>query len=167
MELHIASNEGDKSGAIHRAIQASVAEAAQARSEDRSKPQPATLDEPGYHENELAEALKRSVQENRRSEEGRTIADVDSDDSGIDSGNDENIKAAIERSRSAPIRQPMGETDEDDIQTAIELSRRAHEEHQQGLSKSKTEEEIVLEYIKKQSLAEEQLKKSVSANRDQ
>lgn len=165
-ELHLASKEGDNNEAIHRAIQASVAEAAQARSEDRSQPRPTTLDGSSDHEKELAAALQRSVQENQQSEEGHSLAGVDLDDSGVDTDDDENIKAAIERSKSTPTRQPRCGTEEDDFHNAVELSRKAHEEHEQGLSKSKTEEEIVLEYVKKQSLAEEELKRSVPTARD-
>lgn len=166
-ELQLASKEVDNNEAIQRAIRASVAEAAQARSKDNSNPQPTTLDGVGNHEQELEAALQRSVQGNEQSEDRHPLADVDFDDSGVDTDNDENIKAAIERSKSTPAGQPRGGKDDDDLQTAIELSRKAHEEHEQGLSKSLTEEEIVLEYVKKQSLAEEQLKNSIAANRDQ
>ncbi|CAD6591036.1 MAG: hypothetical protein ASARMPRED_005155 [Alectoria sarmentosa] len=166
-ELHLASKEGDNNEAIQRAIKASVAEAASARNGDRSKPRPIALDGASDHEKELSAALQRSVQGNERSEERYPLVNVDFDDSGVDTDDDENFKAAIERSKSEPTGQPRAGKDEDDLQTAIELSRKAHEEHGQGLSKSMTEEEVVLEYVKKQSLAEEQLKKSIAANRDQ
>ena len=166
-ELHLASKEGDNNEAIQRAIKVSVAEAASARNGDRSKPRPIALDGASDHEKELSAALQRSVQGNERSEERYPLVNVDFDDSGVDTDDDENFKAAIERSKSEPTGQPRAGKDEDDLQTAIELSRKAHEEHGQGLSKSMTEEEVVLEYVKKQSLAEEQLKKSIAANRDQ
>ena len=166
-ELHLASKEDDNSEAIQRAIQASVAEAAQTRSEDRSQSRPTNLDRASNHEEELAAALQRSMNETQQPEEGHSLADVNLDDSGVDTDDDENIKAAIEKSNSTPTRQSRGPIDEDSFHTAIELSRKAHEEHTQGLGKSKTEEEIVLEYVKKQSLAEEELKKSVAANRNQ
>lgn len=166
-ELHLASKEGDNNEAIQRAILASVAEAAQARSEDRSKPQSTNLDGAGDHEKELAAALQRSVQGNEQSEERHSLAGVGFDDSGVDTDDDENIKAAIERSKSTLTRQPRGGKDEDHLQRATELSRKAHEEHEERLSRSKTEEEIVLGYVKKQSLAEDQLKKSVAADKDQ
>ena len=165
-ELHLASKEGDNNEAIQRAIQASVAEAARARSEDRSNSRPTTFDGAGDHEKELTAALQRSMQENRQSEERHPVANIDFDNSGVDTDDDENIKTAIERSKFTPTEQPRGRKDDDDFRTAIELSRKTHKEHEQGLSKSKTEEDIVLEYVKKQSLAEEQLKKSVAANRD-
>lgn len=163
MELQMASNDGDNNEAIQRAIQASVAEAAQAR-EDNSEPRPTALDGAGDHKKELAAALQHSVQGNQQSDERYPVADVGFDDSGVDTDDDENVKAAIERSKLTPTGNGK---DDDDFQTAIELSRKASEEHEQGPSKSKTEEEIVLEYVKKQSLAEEQLRKSVAANRDQ
>lgn len=167
LELQLASKEGDNNEAIQRAIKASVAEAAQARSEDYSKPRATALDGVGDHEKELAAALQHSVQSNQQLDGRHPVAGVDFDDSGVDTDDDENIKAAIERSKSTPTREPRFGNEDDGFQTAIELSRKANEEHEQDLSKSKTEEEIVLEYVKKQSLAEEQLKKSVAANRDQ
>ena len=167
LELQLASNEGDNNEAIQRAIQASVAEAAQARSEDHSKPRPTALDGAGDHKKEFAAALQHSVQRNQQLDERHPVADVDFDDSGVDTDDDENIKAAIERSKLTPTGQLRDGNEDDDFQTAIELSRKANEEHDQGPSKSKTEEEIVLEYVKKQSLAEEKLRKSVAANRDQ
>ena len=162
-ELQLASKEGDNNEAIQRAIQASAAEATQARRKDCPS---TTLDEIGDHQKELAAALQRGVQENQQAERRYPLVDVDFDDSDVDTDDDENIKAAVERSMSTPTGQPSNGKDEDDFQTAIELSRKAHELYEQGMSKSKTEEEIVLEYVKKQSLAEEQLKRS-AVNKDQ
>ena len=166
-ELNLASKEVDHNEAIHRAIQASVFEATHTRSEDRSKIRSSRVDRGGDREKELAAALWRSIEENQRPEIREPHADVDSEDSGVDTEDDENIKAAIESSKSMPKGQSMSTKDENDFQTAIELSRKAQEEHEQSLCKSKTEEEIVLEYVKKQSLAEEYLKNSVAAKRDQ
>lgn len=56
----------------------------------------------------------------------------------------------------------MSHSDED-FQKAVNQSQKDHEEHERDLSKSKTEEEIVLDYVKKQSLAEEEYRKSVAA----
>lgn len=166
-ELYLASKEDDDNQAIQRAIQASVAEAIQSRSGDRSKIRPTSLDRAGDHKKELAAALQRSVQGNQKSEKPGPL--VDFDDSGVDTDDDEDIKAAVERSKSTPTEQPMGGKDEQDFQTAIELSRKANEELEQGLNESKmeTEEAIVLEYVKRQSLAEEEFKKSVTADRNQ
>lgn len=159
-ELYLASKEDDDNEAIQRAIQASVAEAIQSRSGDRSEIRPTSLDRAGDHKKELAAALQRSVQGNQKSEKPGPLVDFD---------DDEDIKAAVERSKSTPTEQPMGGKDEQDFQTAIELSRKANEELEQGLNESKmeTEEAIVLEYVKRQSLAEEEFKKSVTVDRNQ
>ena len=161
MELRLASKDGDNNEAVQRAIQASVAEASLARSEGLSQPRPIVMDGASDHEKELAAALQRSVREQQLSEERHPLADVRLDDSGVDTDDDENIKVAIERSKSSPTRQVGDSLDKDDYQIAVDLSKKAHEEHEHGLRKSKTEEEIVLEYVKKQSLAEEQFKTSV------
>ena len=166
-ELHLASEEVDRNEVIQRAIQASVSEATNARNEDQSEYQSSKINKRGDHEKELATALQRSMEETQKPDIRGTLADVISEDSGVDTDDDENFKAAIERSKFTPTGQPIGVKDEDDFQTAIELSRKAHEEHEQGLCKSKTEEEIVLEYVKKQSLAEEYLKRSIAGDRDQ
>ena len=107
------------------------------------------------------------MQEVQQPENRYPLADVDLDDSGIDTDDDDNIKAAIERSKWTPTQLSMNRKGENDIQKATELSSKAHEELERGLSKSKTEEEIVLEYVKRQSLAEAQLKKSVTGHMDQ
>lgn len=166
-ELHLASKEVNHNEAIHRAIQASVSEATNAQNEDHSEIRSDRMNKRGEHERELAAALQRSMDENQKPDTRETLADVTSEDSNVDTDDDENIKAAIERSNSTPPGQTMGTEDGDDFQTAIELSRKAHEEHEQGLCKSKTEEEIVLEYVKKQSLVEEHLKRSIAGDRDQ
>ena len=165
-ELESASNEGDSNEAFQRAIKASVAEGTQAQREDCANSQSTILQETVDHKRKLTAALQHGVKENQQAERRYAFVDVDFDDSGIDTDDDENIKAAIERSISTPTGQPSSGKDEDDIQVAIERSRKVHEQHQQGLSKAKTEEEIVLEYVKKQSLAEEQLKRS-AVNKDQ
>ena len=166
-ELHLAPKVDDNNEAIQRAIRANGAEANQARNEDRSNIQSTTWDGAGDHEKQLAAALQRSMQEVQQPENRYPLADVDLDDSGIDTDDDDNIKAAIERSKWTPTQLSMNRKGENDIQKATELSSKAHEELERGLSKSKTEEEIVLEYVKRQSLAEAQLKKSVTGHMDQ
>ena len=65
-----------------------------------------------------------------------------------------------QRSSHADDRGPLDvDTDDDeDVKRAIEASKAAHEEQ---ISKAKTEEEIVLEYIKRQSLVEEEHRKAL------
>lgn len=67
---------------------------------------------------------------------------------------DEELRRAIEASKTVV---PSGTDDEDAIRRAIEESERAH---RQQLEKEKTEDEIVLEFVKKQSLAEEEYRRN-------
>ena len=160
-ELQNASKDGDSGDAIQRAIEASVAEAAQSRQDERSNPPAAGSDVAEDYDEQLKLALHRSLQENSKSDQPNVLANADFDDSGIDTDDDENIKAAIQRSKTMPITDsPVDSPKEEDLQKVIELSKK---EHDQDRSKSKTEEEIVLEYIKKQSLAEEQHKRAAAA----
>ena len=164
VELHNASKDGDSADAIQRAIQASVAEAAQVRQVERTNPTADGSDEAGDHEEQLKAALLLSLQDTSKSDHQNVLANADFDDSGIDTDDDENIKAAIQRSKTLSIADPPVDSPKDeDFQKVIELSKKSQEEHDHGISKSKTEEEIVLEYVKKQSLAEEQHKKAAAA----
>lgn len=164
VELQNASKDGDSGDAIQRAIQASVAEAAQVRQAERTNPTADGSDGASDHNEQLKAALLLSLQETSKSDHQNVLANADFDDSGIDTDDDENIKAAIQRSKAQPIADPPVDSPKDeDFQKVIELSKKSQEEHDQGISKSKTEEEIVLEYVKKQSLAEEQHKKAAAA----
>ena len=139
-ELQQASKEGDDDKALKRAIQASVAEAA--RNQNDSK---------DYSE-QLRDALYRSIHQRPPLARFATdIADLDFDDSGVDTDDDENIKIALESSKKL---QHTRQRDEE-LERALDESKRTHEEHEKGLEKQMTEEEIVVEYVKKQSLAEE------------
>ena len=64
------------------------------------------------------------------------------------------LERAIAESMAANT--PGGDDDEDAIKRALEESERAHKEH---LERAKTEEEIVMEFVKKQSLAEEEFRR--------
>ena len=164
IELQNASKEGDHGDAVQRAIEASIAEADRVREGERAASAADSFDGAGVHDEQLKAALLRSLQQPSGSDRGHALANADFDDSGIDTDDDENIKVAIERSKTASVADPpVGVPEEDDFQKAVELSKEVHDEHEQDLSKSKREEEIVLEYVKKQSLAEEQLKNSVAA----
>lgn len=161
-ELHLASNEGDDRDVVQRAIQASVAEANQARRKDATGPHAEGLDGSSDHSKELEAALHRSLQEHPSSQINHTHIDLD--DSGVDTDDDENIKLAMERSKSGDADGlKAADLNDDELQKAIEFSKKDHEEHEQSLSKSKTEEDVVLEYMKRQSLAEEEHKRSVTA----
>lgn len=60
-----------------------------------------------------------------------------------------------------------GEDDDDEaMRKVLEESARAEQVRMEGLEKQKTEEEIVLEYVKKQSLAEEEHRRRMAQGRD-
>ena len=106
IELHKAQKNGDAGDAVQRAIQASVAEAGRGRSGERAKPTADSFDGAGVHDEQLKAALLRSMDEPSGSNTRTNLAEVDFDDSGIDTDNDENIKTAIERSKSNPVADP-------------------------------------------------------------
>ncbi|KAK7963820.1 Sterol 3-beta-glucosyltransferase [Apiospora saccharicola] len=72
-------------------------------------------------------------------------------------GDDEELKRAIAASQT-DLHKPQGASDDDEesMKRAIEESERAHQEELKRVETMKKEEDVVLEYIKKQSLAEEQ-----------
>lgn len=74
---------------------------------------------------------------------------------------DEALRKAIEESRALQAHAPgrVGEDMDKELRKAIEESRTAHAAEKQRDSAAKTEEEIVMEYVKRQSLAEEELRR--------
>ena len=74
---------------------------------------------------------------------------------------DEDLSRALEISRAEAFRSgtanPLGSSDDEELKRVMEESERAH---MKELLKQRTEEEIVLEYVKKQSLAEEEYRRS-------
>jgi hypothetical protein len=58
------------------------------------------------------------------------------------------------------------DNEEEALRKAIEESERAAQEHQTNLEKQRTEEDIVMEYVKKQSLAEEEHRRRMAQGRD-
>ena len=147
-ELKQASQEGDDDKALKRAIQASVAEAARNQKDSE------------YYSEQLHDALYRSVHQRPTLARSPTdIADLDFDDSGVDTDDDENVKTALESSKKL---QYTIQRDED-LERILDESKKLHEEHEKGLAKQTTEEEIVVEYVKKQSLAEERYRESMKA----
>ena len=158
-ELQAAEKEGDDHDAVSRAIRASVEEAVRAR-----KPQKGdgASDHPHDPDEQLTEALRRSVTQ----EEQHPLADADFDDSGIDTDDDENYKAAIALSKASS----KAVADDDDrglddkeLTEAIKASEKSYAQDQELLERKKTDEDIVMEYIKKQSLEESQYKGAIGA----
>jgi len=81
---------------------------------------------------------------------------------GYHSDEDEDLKRVLEESRERP---PAGQTevdDDDELRRAIEASMSAQKDDEQRLQAAKTEEDIVMEYVKKQSLAEEEYRRQIA-----
>lgn len=161
VELQLASKEGRETDAVQRAIKASVAEAARARSSNTPRHMADDVDKTISHDKGLEEALQHSMQSRHHEQQHHSLANVDYDDSGVETDDDENIKAAIHQSKSFSAA-PPATSENSDLKQAIELSNKAHEDRDEKASKARTEEEIVLEYVKKQSLAEDLHKKNIA-----
>ncbi|KAL8853540.1 MAG: hypothetical protein Q9198_010973 [Flavoplaca austrocitrina] len=145
-ELQAASNSGDENKAIQRAIRASAAEATQARNAVVAGNGPDS-NEKGH---ELHQAVQRSMSLNYQGD--RASEYEGGDDSGVDTDEDENIKTAIERSRS-DHHQPQGAVEQ--------LPREGEHPH-----RARTDEEIVLDYVQKQSLLEEEHRRALASRAD-
>lgn len=152
LELRKASRTGDSEEAIQRAIQASVAEAAQAK---KANPVGSESDSPDADDG-LRLSLQRSLSYHPSAE---VHADDEPDDSGVETGYEDDVASAT------PPKANQSETGDDDahFHKAMEQSRLDHEQKLKDLEKERTEEEIVLEYIKKQSLREEEHRRSLAS----
>ena len=159
-ELQAASAQGDDEAAIQRAIRASMAEAQRGRVASES------IDEHNdQHDQSLEKALQHSLQEHHPLTQERSPLnnEQDFDDSAIDTDDDEHIQNAIERSKTDISKSSPKDAE---LDRAIELSKKAHEDHSENSNKSKTEEEIVLGYVKKQSALEEEHRQKMAKAQD-
>lgn len=75
------------------------------------------------------------------------------------SDEDADLQHAIDESRKTPPNLPPREKEEDDDEEHLRKAIEASMNEMERLKKEKTEEEIVMEYVKKQSLAEDDFKK--------
>ncbi|KAL8737175.1 MAG: hypothetical protein Q9181_001964 [Wetmoreana brouardii] len=157
MELREASKNSDKDQAVQRAIQASVAEATRAREAMANTDRESTADQG----EELRLALQRSVSSSVLPD---SSIHHGFDDSGMDTDYDDGtIKSSLEQSKSAHHHSSQ---DDLELQKAIEESRLTHENHAKDLERERTEEKIVLEYVKKQSLLEEEHRRTLASRTD-
>jgi hypothetical protein len=175
-ELQKAGGSTNDSEALNRAIQASIAEASRRHSNE----DPSLInmtDENAEHQVLLEKAIQESLSQYQPpSQFANADADIDTDDdeaiklaiakskeaptvTNVDSDEDENIKKAIEISKEIPPEAEIDTDDDEDVKLALEKSK---SEHMEKLSRAQTEEEIVLEYVKKQSIAEEEHKRKVA-----
>jgi hypothetical protein len=103
------------------------------------------------------EALRKAIEESKAAGASQSQAE------------EEALRKAIEESQKAAAEgKPTVDIEdlEEAMRKAIEESERAEKERLAAQEKQKTEEEIVLEYVKKQSLAEEQHRRRFEGGRD-
>lgn len=165
-ELQSAKDAGDHDTAYERAVAASIAEANRARAEfGASITNPHGDMASDEHDEELAKVLKESLLQYEREKGKGTLAPAlppRSDfNTGVaqsssafpidDKGLQETLRGDEAEKEAAPVITDVGPEDEE-LARAIAESKQTHED----MTKQKTEEQIVLDYIKKQSLLEEQ-----------
>jgi hypothetical protein len=103
---------------------------------------------------EYAELIQRAVQESlRHGTSGPRRHNQNDEDN-----DDEELRRAIAASRSPEDYQADSQHhgEDADMKRAMQESEKAHQEHQ---NRAKTEEETVMEYVKRQSLAEEEFRR--------
>ena len=160
-ELQLATDEGDEDDAVQRAVRASVAEAGGVRNERGEALAAGAMGIPEDRDGQSKQALKGRAQgQYYRDEQHSGRGSSELADSGIDTDDDEELKMVLEKSKRTPAARYAGE---EDVQKALELSKKAHQESEEAELRANTEEEMVLEYVKKQSLAEEQYRQSRAA----
>lgn len=147
--------------ALERAVQASAHEAVRHRRESsqvsqisQSSVETITLtEEEAKHQAALEKAIQASLAQYQlpTGQNRSDKMDTNSDD-------DENIKLALHRSKEDPIPDFADETHARDLALAIQRSK-------EELSRTETEEEIILEYVRKQSLFEEELRAKVEGQK--
>lgn len=139
--------------ALNRAIQASISEAGRHRS-DEQNPALAMTDEEAEHQNLLEQAIQASLAQYQLN---NTVASPISEE---DADHEAHLKLAMQMSKEdsnkAKAERLLHEHRE--LEHALEQSKN-------DLSRTKTEEDVVLEYVQKQSLLETEHKKTVEGKR--
>lgn len=175
-ELQDAQSSGHvEKSAYEKAIAASVQEAKRARGEFTAKDEKAdpmlnvgALDE--EEDAELTRVLTQSLEDHKTVEGVNEHVDGGHDyssDSGIGTDDDVAFKRILAESKSLQpevhsitmtddTTSPVENDDDEDLRRAMTESAQTHKTREDELARQKTEEEIVLEYVKKQSLLEEQ-----------
>lgn len=108
----------------------------------------------------VAEAARRSLM----TQQSR---DVGEEQHGVTiTVDDEALRQALEESRRIASTAGTGQNEalDDDLQRAMEESEKAHQEYLARQGTERSEEEIIMEYVKKQSLAEEEFRRKGKGN---
>ncbi|SLM37934.1 glycosyltransferase family 1 protein [Lasallia pustulata] len=160
-ELQLGTEESDEDDAVRRAVRASVVEAGRVRDERGEASAAGVMDKSDNNDSPLKQAPKGDTRERYPpDEENSALGHSERNDSGVGTDDDDVLKVILEQSRHASTAADAGEAD---VQKAIELSRSSLRESEEAELRAKAEEEIVLEYVKKQSLAEERYRQSQKA----
>ena len=142
-ELRRSTKEENGDAAMQRAIDASLAEADRARSETQAHPSAQGSHEAG---SDNKAAMHQS--------ESQPYVHGSTDDAGVDTDDDENVKRALEQSKQ-DSRKDRADSN-DDLSKALAESLKGSTEADLARSKADEEERVVLEYVKRQSALEEQ-----------
>lgn len=170
------------------AIRASIQEFKKAQAERASASRSSSIaEDPHEHDHELEKALTQSVEDHKAAQASAPPEEhFYNSDSGVDTDYDEDFKRVVEESKrwhteNERQRKDLAERetahitgedtsltnepaeigpDEDDeeLKRAMTASEQDEKARQDTLTQQRTEEEIVLDYVKKQSLLEQELK---------
>ncbi|KAI1415006.1 glycosyltransferase family 1 protein [Hypoxylon sp. FL1857] len=143
---------------IEQAVQLSIAEQQQQSGVQRHDVDSSEEDE------DFKRALERSQTEKSVEDQGdedikKAIQVSEAERGNNDVDEEEELRKAIEASQAEQTNTTSNDDDEE-LRRAIEESERAHKEELARASSLRTEEDIVMEYVKKQSLAEEEYRKA-------
>ena len=153
LELQSASQQDGEGAAIQRAIKVSIAEAQRSRAFQPPEASVSGLDGTHGHDKDLEAALQRSLREHHERDQQSSSATTESDDASVNIDDDENVRVAIQKSKTDVA---GGNTRDKDLEEAIRLSKEQHQATSDDFTNPTTEEQIVVEYVKKQSALEEE-----------
>jgi hypothetical protein len=136
---------------IERAIRASVREL--------QRPEGSALSEQEALDRAIKTSVAEAASERALSSNDGTLSPSDPEFTAIlEKSLQQSLHDSLQRTSPEKPAQIDPDTEDEEVKRAIEASKISHEEH---LSRAKTEEEIVMEYVKRQSLVEEEHKKSL------
>lgn len=153
-ELQLATEKEGEDSAVQRAVRASVVEANWVDDKREGASATGARDISDCRNGPPEKAQKRNDHEQYPRGEGiSTLGRSEPTRLGVDTGEVDDLKVLLEGSKHTSTAPDAGDAD---IQKAIELSKMSHQESEAAELRAKAEEEIVIEFIKKQSLAEAQ-----------
>lgn len=157
-ELQLATEEDDEDNAVQRAVQASVVEAGCVHDEREGASVTGASDISDDHNTQPEHAQVRNAHGQYSLGEGSsTLGHSERAHLGVDTCDVDESTMLLGKSKHTFT---ALDAEEADVQKAIKLSERSYQESEEAELRAKAEEEIVLEYIKKQSLAEERYQQS-------